>query len=126
MSKSPADKRTQSWGQVVGPELRQYLTELTAAIRTQHAGDDKTHQVRAAMAEIAGQEMQVATDVTCSRLLEELVSCGEEEQALALLRSLAAPGSLLKVASRCACSHLLTTQRSLPACMYISSAWDPA
>lgn len=83
----------------VDDAFRQYLKEISKAI--DDGTDDVEQVITSALEEINGKEVNVATDVECSRFLENLIASASSSQAIDIFGRIASRDTLYTVACKC-------------------------
>lgn len=82
--------------------LREYLKEIRTVLHDTESEAERHLQITSALEEIEGQEVKVATDVECSRILEVFIESAPTELLLQLVERIAAREALFTVACKCA------------------------
>jgi hypothetical protein len=85
----------------VDEALREYLKDIVGVIRGTEEDEERELQVDRVLEEIRGKELKVATDVECSRLLEEVIRSLSQQKAVQLARTLAMRDTLYTMACKC-------------------------
>lgn len=79
--------------------LRQYLGEISKAV--DDGREDVDQVIKSALEEINGKEVNVATDMECSRFLENLIASASSSQAIDMFARIASRDTLYTVACKC-------------------------
>lgn len=89
--------------QLVGASTLQYLTEISEALKGLEEGSEERQLLLAnVLDELSGQEVRVATDPVCSRLMEGLLAAAPIPHVCSFIGAAAEREALYELASRCA------------------------